>query len=115
MIDQTAKLSLQLRERRASIHNRSAELTHSAARRKAIAAAMQQFEEQMTAARAVTPRHEPDQSLLRGLPRQEPPGSNLEDVTALSVRVGAQCHVRQFLAMIYNCTVPCYSMLGLTA
>ena len=50
---------LRLRERRGSIHNRSKYLEGSSARRKTFAAAMQQFEEQMTAAKVVTPATSP--------------------------------------------------------
>jgi len=59
MIDETAVIWLQLRERRGSIHARSALLKDSAPRRKTFAAAMQQFEEQMTAAKVVTPATSP--------------------------------------------------------
>jgi hypothetical protein len=50
---------LKLRERRGSIHNRAPLLKSSASRRKTFAAAMQQFEEQMTAAKIVTPATRP--------------------------------------------------------
>jgi hypothetical protein len=59
MIDETAMIWLQLRERRGSIHARSALLKDSASRRKTFAVAMQQFEEQMTAAKVVTPATSP--------------------------------------------------------
>ena len=50
---------LQLRERRGSIHKRSEFLMDASSRRKTFAAAMQQFEEQMTAAKVVTPATSP--------------------------------------------------------
>jgi hypothetical protein len=55
VIDETSMMWFQLRERRGSIHKRSKFLKDATSRRKTFAAAMQQFEEQMTAAKVVTP------------------------------------------------------------
>jgi hypothetical protein len=53
MIDDMSMTWFRLRERRSSLRSRS-RLGDSAARRQTFAAAMQQFEEQFTAAKAVT-------------------------------------------------------------
>jgi hypothetical protein len=58
-MDETSLMWLALRERRGSVHNHSKFLKDSSARRKTFAAAMQQFEEQMTAAKVVTPATSP--------------------------------------------------------
>jgi hypothetical protein len=59
VIDPTSLIWLRLRERRGSIHERSELMKDSSSRRKTFAAAMQQFEEQMTAAKVVTPATSP--------------------------------------------------------
>ena len=58
MIDETSMMWLRLRARRSSIQEWSS-LRESSSRRKTFAAAMQQFEEQMTAAEVVTPATSP--------------------------------------------------------
>lgn len=59
MIDEVSYIRLQMRDRRANITENSDLLRSSAARRKTFAAAMQQFEEQLAAARVVTPATSP--------------------------------------------------------
>jgi hypothetical protein len=58
VIDETSLLWFALRERRSSML-RYTKLANSAARRQTFAAAMAQFEEQMTAAKVVTPATRP--------------------------------------------------------